>query len=153
MGGSTSTANAFDTTQLSDGSHQVAARVTLSDGSTQTVQASFTVGPESNDGYQLMVSTSSNRSGATGLQGQSLAGDVYIFLTPETNVNSVAFSIDGSAKSNESAAPYDLMGGSTSTARPLDTSGLADGQHEVVGQVTLTDGSTATVRATFTSNN
>lgn len=43
VGGSTSTANPFDTTKVSDGSHTITAKVTLSDGTTKTASASFTV--------------------------------------------------------------------------------------------------------------
>ena len=160
MGGEPSAASPLDTTSLADGSHEVVAKVTLGDGSTSTVKATFTVAnqtvaepaPTPNN-FSLMLSSSASRSGAASLQGSTTAGKAYIFLTPETNVKNVDFSLDGSAKASERYAPFDLMGGEPSAASPLDTTSLADGSHEVVAKVTLGDGSTSTVKATFTVAN
>ena len=49
----------------------------------------------------------------------------------------------------ERVAPYDLRGGSSSTANAFDTSALAAGTHVLVAEATLSDGSKEVVAAYF----
>jgi parallel beta-helix repeat protein len=85
--------------------------------------------------YELKVSTSPTRSNAEPLCGKSLSGKVYIFLTPGTGPTKVEFSLDGAKKSVENNAPWDLMGGSQSVAKPLDLNTLSAGEHVVTAKV------------------
>ena len=161
MGGSLSTANPLDTRKTPDGTYETVAKVTLNDGSSQTVKATFTVAnqtvappaPAPTITYQLMLSRYANRSSAVALQGQTASGNAYIFLTPTTNIKAVSFSANGRAISTDTSTPYDLMGGSLSAANPLDTRKAPNGTYETVAKVTLSDGTTKTIKATFTAKN
>ena len=85
--------------------------------------------------YELKVSTSSSRTNPQPLCGKSLSDKVYIFLTPSTGPQKVEFYLDGTVKSVEQSAPWDLMGGSQSTANPLDLSKISVGEHVVSAKV------------------
>ena len=87
---------------------------------------------------QLMVSTQADRSGAVPLSGAALSGDVYVFLEGSAS-GPVYFWIDDPDRSGpydrkEGRAPFDLVGGTASTAKPLDADGLGAGSHGVTAQ-------------------
>lgn len=98
-------------------------------------------------GYSLVFSTISNRSNPTSLAGQSVAGDIYVFITPDANVSQVQFYVDNPAQTGlpyqtEMLAPYDLAGGSASNANPLNTATLSDGPHSITAKILLDSGVT-----------
>jgi len=109
--------------------------------------------------YDLLVSSSADRSGAVSLEGESVAGDVFVFTSPDTGVSEVRFWVDdpsrsGSADKVERAAPFDLAGTNPDdTAIPFDTTSLGDGSHSVTAELVLGDGSVVVVDSTFTVAN
>ena len=77
-------------------------------GYSSEVIANATSSDPATEDYQLLLSTRSDRSNAVKLDGQTISGDVYIFLNPEAYVSQVVFSIDGQTHNTENYAPYDL---------------------------------------------
>ncbi len=161
LAGTATTGNAlpFNTASLTVGAHSLTILVDLPGGVVDTVTASFTVTatpPPPPPTYSLSVSTSSNRAAPTPLQGSSLSGSVYVFLTPATGVTRVRFYLDnpaatGTPTKTEATAAYDLAGTATNgTALPYSTAALAPGQHSVTAAVDKTGGGTDVVTSTFT---
>ena len=103
----------------------------------------------------LRVSTDPDRASARDLNGATLSGDAYVFLSG-TNVSSVTFSLDPSTAGSASQVvehwyPYDLAHTrDDGTAYPFDTSKLSTGGHVVTAKVVATDGQQSTVKASFT---
>jgi hypothetical protein len=83
------------------------------------------------------------------VHGASVAGRVYPFTAPDTNVRSVKFYLDDSLVRIEETAPYDLMGGSTTFANYWDTTTVADGPHTILARIRLTNGTVVDVTSTF----
>jgi hypothetical protein len=112
-------------------------------------------GSASAAGYNLLVSTSANRSGAKVLSGQSYTGNIYVFAGPNSGVSKVNFYLDdprmsGSPYRQERIAPYDLAGSDSVTiARPFDTNKLARGTHSITAQVILTTGERKVLQGAF----
>ena len=84
--------------------------------------------------YQLLWSPN-NRSNPTRLDNATISGDGYIFLTPETSVVQVDYSIDGQFHNTERYAPFDI-------GEPVHTTTINDGTHVIIARVTLENGST-----------
>lgn len=109
--------------------------------------------------YTLLVSTSSNRSNATALDGKTVSGNIFAFTSPDTaDITRVRFWLDtpqmtGTPRRTESTAPYDFAGGTVATANPFDTRKLANGTHTITAAVDLADGTTSIASGTFTVNN
>ena len=156
QGGSATAATAFDFGTLTPGAHEVAAELLLSNGSTQTASARFTVPDASR---QLVVSKTADRAAPVALEGSTAAGNIYVFVTPETGASQVRFWVDDTARAGvpvrtETVAPYDLAGTATSgAANPFDTTTLTDGSHTVTAEVVLTAGGTQVVNAAFQVQN
>jgi hypothetical protein len=95
--------------------------------------------------YALLVSTSGDRSAPGSLDGGALAGNVFVFTSPDVGVKEVSFWVDdpamsGTAFKREKNAPFDLAGtASDGGALPYDTTDLTDGQHTITAQLTLAD--------------
>jgi hypothetical protein len=56
-----------------------------------------------------------------------LSGEVFVFFdntTPEIDIGTVEFYVDGKLKTTDTMAPYDLVGGDLGTADPFDTRSL-----------------------------
>jgi N-acetylneuraminic acid mutarotase/glucose/arabinose dehydrogenase len=155
------TARAFNTGPLSNGSHSVTAAVDLTGGGTEAVTSTFTAdnGTPPPATQTIVMSTSANRSSPVGLGGQTVSGNVYVFVTPTTGVAQVRFFLDdptmaGTPLRIDSAAPFDLVGSAKGgNALPLDTSGLSDGSHNVSTQIVPSSGGTTTATADFTVSN
>ncbi len=148
----------YDASQLSPGQHELTAKMYLSDGSTESITADFTVpsiyddtdssttdSTENEDFHDILVSTSSDLSGATVLDGNTVDGDLYIFTGPDTGVSQVIFSIDGKIFRTERKAPFELVGGAA-----YDTSELSPGEHEITAEFQLDNGNTEVVSAIVT---
>ena len=141
---------AYNTSQLSPGTHEINADIRLSDGSSQVVSATFTVTSDGNDTgnnvlHDIYFSESSNLSEADLLEGATVSGDVYVFTGPDTDVSKVTFSVDGVVAISERYAPFELVGGAA-----YDTSELSPGEHEILASFELSDGSLEIVSAIFT---
>lgn len=152
-------ARPYDSSVLPDGIHSIFVSATLASGEIISEEASFIVGestplPQS-EVYSLSYSLSSDRSNAGPLEAASLDGDIYVFLSPETNVEQVRFFVDSSDPAGtpfrvENNAPYDVAGGSTTRARPFDASSLSAGPHFIYAEVIKDDGESEAVAASFT---
>jgi len=105
----------------------------------------------------LLVSQSPDRSNAVPLDGASIYGSVFVFLAtgePEILVNNVEFFVDGTSATKDNKAPYDLIGGTDTTAKSYDTSkALKDGPHTAEAVLTLKDGTVQTWTASFSVDN
>ena len=60
--------------------------------------------------YDILLSPSPDRSGPVLLDGETVSGDIYVFTSPDDNVSTVRFFMDGSFLLEEKRAPYDLAG-------------------------------------------
>ena len=106
--------------------------------------------------YDLLLSTSSNGANSELLSGKSVAGNIYVFTSPENGVAQVQFFLDnpnmtGTPKQTESIAPYDFAGGSSTVANPFNTDTLAAGAHTITAKIFLSDGTTQVVSSAFTT--
>jgi hypothetical protein len=147
----------FNADQLTSGYHTFSARITLTNGSSETISAeahlySETPVPdpaaENGSAYTQWVSTAANRANPYALDGASVSGKIYVFVTPTTNVKKVEFFIDGALKQTESYAPYDLAGSASGgLAAPFNADQLTSGYHTFSARITLTNGSRETISA------
>jgi len=110
-------------------------------GYSYEVSANATSSEPATEDYQLLLSTRSDRSNAVKLSGQTISGDVYVFLDPEAYVSQVVFSIDGTYHNTENYAPYDL-------GVPFDTITLSNGTHTISARITDQGGSVQTISGT-----
>jgi lysophospholipase L1-like esterase len=124
-----------------------------------TVPVTLTVSSASSS-YDLQLSEVSNRSGAVLLNGTSVQGNIYVFVSPESGISRVSFYIDdpqmsGTPTKVEGRAPYDLGGTADATllALPFNSASLSDGPHQMTARVELSTGGSQVVNASFTVNN
>jgi N-acetylneuraminic acid mutarotase len=106
--------------------------------------------------YALQLSLSPDRSSPVLLNGQTVSGNIYVFVSygSRTNISNVSFSLDGAPYHSEGIYPYDFNGGSATAAAPYDTHALTNAGHTISATVTHNDGSApGTLNATFTVNN
>jgi glucose/arabinose dehydrogenase/N-acetylneuraminic acid mutarotase len=105
--------------------------------------------------YSLLVSTAANRSSPAPLQGRSLTGNQYIFVSPATGITRVRFFLDnpnmtGTPRQVETLAAYDFAGTAASgSANPFNTAQLSNGSHTITAAVDRSAGGTEIVNATF----
>jgi hypothetical protein len=135
--------SAFNTSQLSPGRHEITANIEMSDGSIELVSAIFTI-PSADSLYDILVSESRYLSGATGLEGTEVDGDIYVFTSPDDGISRVIFSIDGVVSQTEVSAPFELAGGAA-----FNTSQLSSGTHQISASIELQDGSAEMIGASF----
>ncbi|UCG11088.1 MAG: hypothetical protein JSU72_11010, partial [Deltaproteobacteria bacterium] len=114
-----------------------------------------TVDPSPVSPYTLLVSLSSTRSAPVPLEGALLSGDIFVFSSPDTDVDRVKFFLDDptmseSAVQKERSAPYDFAGGTAASANPFDTTEVQDGLHTITALIELHGGDSMVVHATFT---
>ena len=102
--------------------------------------------------YDLLLSTSPDRSSPVCLDGQTVSGSIYVFTGPDDGVDRVSFSLNGLPYLVENYPPYDFQGtAGTGLAYPYDTTQLPDGEHQITAVIELTDGSTEPpITAVFT---
>jgi len=108
--------------------------------------------------YDLLASSSSNRSNPTPLAGRTVADTIYAFTSPSSGVVRVRFYLDdptmsGTPRKVENTAPHDFAGGTVETGNPFDTATLSNGSHTIIAAVDLTAGGTEVVSSTFTVAN
>jgi N-acetylneuraminic acid mutarotase len=156
---SNGSANPYDTTKLADGPHSITASVDLSAGGSEVVTSSFTVSNGVANPYQLLVSSSPDRSLPVQLEGRTVSGNVYVFTTPATGVLRVRFWLDnpnmtGTPTKTENGAPHDFAGtASNGAANPFDTTKLPDGLHSITASVDLSAGGSQVLSGMFTVSN
>jgi hypothetical protein len=105
----------------------------------------------------LLVSKLGDRSFPRSLEGQTLAGNIYVFVGPEKDISQVEFYINNRAASGvpvivERLAPFDLAGG-PEWANAFDTRGLRDGAHSITARITMAAGGSRIITASFTIRN
>lgn len=106
----------------------------------------------SSSAYVLNVSASPDRSPAQPLEGRSLSGGVYIYLSAGAPAERVAFRWDGSTTPThvDWTSPWDLTGTAVDgSARVADTTQLTPGPH-VLHAMIRTASATITVSAAVT---
>jgi hypothetical protein len=144
-------------TGLAAGTHSGA--VTLTSAGLDPVSVPVTLQVEGDEpepgAYALVASTSPTRSAPAPLEGQTVAGAIYVFLTPESGVGRARFYLDdpqmtGTPRKIESGAPYDFAGSaSDGSAIAFDTTTQDDGLHTITATVELTTGGTEVVTSSF----
>ncbi len=150
---------ALNTTARFSAPGEYALRLSATDGDITTSSDVLITARDGDGGggnFGVAVSNTSNRSNPRNLQGETLAGDTFIFLTPvfpQQSINRVEFFVDGRFIRTERFAPYDLGSTSGNNGLPFDTRTLNDGAHAVDARVVLNNGSVENVRATFNVNN
>ena len=147
-----------DPTGLAAGTYSTTVTASATGFQPALVPVTFTVVDPSASTYSVLFSTSSNRSGAASLAGRTVAGNIYVFTGPDTNVSEVRFYVDdpnrtGSPSRTESNAPFDLKGGTVTAANPYDTTDLSEGSHTITAALLRTDGATEVVHASFLVDN
>ena len=103
---------------------------------------------------QLLMSTSASRSPASALDGATVTGSLYAFTQDQPNLSSVRFYLDDPTGARppvhaEAGAPWDLWGGSTTTANAFSLAGTAAGWHTLTVTAVAADGSTRTASSSF----
>lgn len=108
--------------------------------------------------FSLTTSRSSDRSSASALSGLQVSGNAYVFLSSTSDVKKASFWLDntaasGSATHVEFYAPLDFAGTmSNGSARPWDTTKVANSGHSITVKVETSSGTT-TITANFTVAN
>ena len=108
---------------------------------------------------RLAVSLKSDRSSAVRLDGSTVTGKIYVFVRNSRNLDAVDFYLDTLSQTEppvgtDTRAPFDLAGTARNgTARPYDTTKLANGTHRIRVVLTWADGSTSSRRGAFTVTN
>ena len=104
--------------------------------------------------YTLQASKSSGRTAPANLAGSTVSGSVYLFLTPPSGVSEVDFWLDNASLSGtpthvERSAPLDFVGTtSTGSAKPWDSTKVANGPHSISVKV-VTSSAKTTLTVTF----
>jgi hypothetical protein len=118
-----------------------------------TLQVTLTVGG-GGSGHAIVWSAQANRTAPTVLEGASVAGTIYAFLSPEVGVTRVRFYLDGVLRQTENAAPFDFAGTAPNgTAQGFNTTQISDGPHDITAVVDLASGGTTTLTSEFTVAN
>ena len=147
----------FSTASLDAGTYSATIRVSdpAAVNNPQTIDVVVTISPGNTGGSaQILHSKSADRSDSAPLEGQIIGGNVYIFVSVDSPTDRVRFYLNdpnaqGGPFQTENRAPWDLLGGSTDAANPLDTNSLGDGPQLVTAVVELTSGETETVHASY----
>ena len=148
-GGPTSTSTTSTTSTSTTLTTSTTSSTTSSTSTTSTVPSA----------YKLLYSLTSNRASPVDLHAGRVKGKIYVFTTPDgTEISKVEFWLDnsamtGSPRQTEMFAPYDFAGGSGSTAYAWDSVSVPDGTHTISARITLKNGTTRNVHATFTVDN
>ncbi len=140
----------FESNLLTLGSHSITATALLRDGSQVVFDSTFTVADTTP--HSLVVSPSVDRSSPTALDGATLAGGHYIFLSGADDsiagLRRVVFVLDGRTIRADSSVPYDAFG-TRRRGSPVafDTRRVRNGTHLITAIVQLQGG----VRVVYTA--
>jgi hypothetical protein len=105
------------------------------------------------------MSTAANRASPSPLQGKTVSGSVYVFVSPASGVTQVRFYLDnpqrtGTPTRTEGLAAWDFAGTAASgDASPFSTATVVNGTHSITAAIDKTGGGTDVVTATFTVSN
>ncbi|MGJ3249713.1 MAG: vWA domain-containing protein [Elainellaceae cyanobacterium] len=109
------------------------------------------------ESYALVFSKTPDRSTPLRrLEGSTVGGDIYAFVFPSEGIDRVDFSFgraDNRPTQIERHAPFDLEGGDVTTAKPLDTRRIRNGQYDIDARLRLTDGTETRLTTPFTIDN
>lgn len=103
----------------------------------------------------LMYGVNADRSAGGALEGASVSGSIYVWLSPLSpadvdDIEWVDFYVNGTLRHREWKAPYDMIsGGDDFATASWNSAEAANGSATVMAVVGLADGSTRTVSATF----
>lgn len=142
-----------DPTGLSPGGHTGRINIESPGYTSIALTVTLTVGGGSSS-EDIQLSSSETRSPAIPLERATVKGDIFVFLAEQPELETVRFWLDDPAQSGspyrtENSAPYDLTGGTVSTASPFRTTNLSEGSHTVTAQLEFTDQTHRSVSGTF----
>lgn len=145
-----------DASILAFGHYSALVNIAGSSGETIALPVSLEYTALTSSNFDLFVSSNSDRSEGVALEGALLSGEVYIYVSPESNISKASFYLDdpslsGSAIKIEGRAPWDFAGTGPEPERPAypyDVSQLASGSHTIT-VVLITDTGTETISRSF----
>ena len=152
-------ATAYNTTQLSEGSHEITARIILNNSNIKVLHSIFTVlnhlpqedpindedpipdpdtdpdipDEEENSTNNLMISSSPDRSNSIPLEDKTVSGVIYVYTRSDMNISRVSFYLDDPGMI---LSPF-----KTERLTPFDFAGTKDnGQAAAYNTIRLSDG-------------
>jgi hypothetical protein len=104
----------------------------------------------------VKASVNADRSGSWVLQGSTISGSRYLFVSAPTNTAKVAFYLDKATSSSpnrtETSGPWDFSGTSSDgNEYSWNASSVSAGNHTLIVVATLSNGSTQTATVSFTT--
>ena len=93
--------------------------------------------------YRLLVSQSADRSNPIPLAGETVSGNIFVFVSPEAGITQATFFLDdpnmiGPPFQNESFPPWDFAGGAAAgTANAFNADSLSPDQHMITVLLSL----------------
>ena len=145
-------ANALDTTKLSEGVNKITAAIRYRSGKDKVVTSTFVVANKSSSDAKetILVSDSGDRANARNLNNYVVNDDMHVFVVPKSEVESVQFFLNDNLVRTERYAFYDFASTSSDgTAEAFDTTQLPKGEHTVRAVLTRSSGGKDAVEATF----
>ncbi len=134
--------NLYDTINLTVGEHTLAAEIEFFDGTMITIESTFQVSDSGPPSYSLLCSNDATVNGTDpDCSGGEFPTGLWVYLWPETDVDSVDFYLDGVFRRSEQRVPYELDGGAMTQ--------LTAGTHTVHAVVHLASGGSEEVSDTF----
>ena len=100
--------------------------------------------------FELLYSVAADRTTPVPLSQAELTGDRYVFVTPESGIQSVEFYLDDALVSVEASGPWDLKGGTATVANPWHTYTETAGAHTLRIEIVTAAGPVESVTADFT---
>jgi len=127
----------------------------LTDGADAECDGSDCIGALIRGGASIALRYSSepDRNPSSELDRATVSGRIYAFVPDAEDIAEVRFLLDGELRQTDTAAPWDLAGGTSAAASPLDTRYLTNGTHDILAEATLASGGTVAVQAGFVVNN
>ncbi len=136
-------------TQLTEGIHEIRALITLQSGDTEEASAALEISsgapPPPPAEYTLLCSTDAKVDGNdAACDGGEFGDRLWIYLWPSSGLTRVRFLLDGVVTNIENYAPWELHGG--------DPTLLAIGSHTVQARATTDEGAKLRFSAQFVVN-
>lgn len=144
---------------LAPGSYTANVTATANGYASDSLTVVLEIVPDDSSLYPIVYSLAADRSGANGLQGATVSGDVYVFVPDNQSITRVYFYINdplktGAPDKKENLPPYDLAGTTaTDLAIPFDTTSLPEGNNTLTAVVLAKDGTTHETTVFFTVSN
>ena len=101
----------------------------------------------------VFMSDVPNRANASNLSGQTVDGNIYVSIGSDSTIDRVQYFIGNEFINTDNTAPFDLKGGSISSANPFNTTELTNGEYLLRAVIFSNDGDVDTTRAFFTIEN